>query len=171
MNTSDIGLLFDYHYWANGRILRKAEAVSQAQFTTEAPVPHGSLRGTLLHALASEVVWRLRMQEGISPTSIPTFDRLVAAVDVRESWQAHEAQMRAYLTRLTDADLARTFGFRRTTGEELELVLGHTLIHVVNHGTQHRAEVAMLLTQYGQSPGDLDLSLYLRSLTKGGADQ
>jgi len=29
-------------------------------------------------------------------------------------------------------------------------------MEVIIHATQHRSEAAMLLTDYGQSPGDLD---------------
>ena len=38
------------------------------------------------------------------------------------------------------------------------------LVHVVNHGTQHRAEAAVLLTGEGRSPGELDMIDYAEEL-------
>jgi len=169
MNRNDILFLFGYHYWATDRILSRLGCVSAEQFNAPSPAPHGSLRSTLLHTLGAETIWRQRMQEGLSPTSLPVFDDVQTPDEVRSAWGAHREKMRAYLTGLSDADLKGMFRFRRTNGEELEFGLGPALAHVVNHGTQHRAEAALLLTEYGCSPGDLDMSLYLRALNRGEA--
>ena len=42
------------------------------------------------------------------------------------------------------------------------------LVHVVNHGTQHRAEAAVLLTAASRSPGELDLINYAEELAGRG---
>jgi uncharacterized damage-inducible protein DinB len=43
------------------------------------------------------------------------------------------------------------------------------LVHVVNHGTQHRAEAAALLTAEGRSPGEFDLVNYAEGWAAGGS--
>jgi uncharacterized damage-inducible protein DinB len=44
------------------------------------------------------------------------------------------------------------------------------LVHVVNHGTQHRAEAAALLTVEGRSPGELDLINYAEEQVEGSTE-
>ncbi len=60
VNQADIITLYDYNFWAKERVLRAAAGVTAEQFSALAPVSHGSLRGTLVHTYAAEVVWRLR---------------------------------------------------------------------------------------------------------------
>ena len=69
--------------------------------------------------------------------------------------------MRDYLTSLGDEDLANFVRYTTDSGQKRERVLWHCLLHVVNHGTQHRSEAAAILTSYGHSPGDLDFTLFL----------
>jgi uncharacterized damage-inducible protein DinB len=124
---------------------------------------HGSVRGALTHILSAEMVWRLRLAEGISLTALPAEEDLALAVTtLRERWADEEAKMRAYLNSLTDDALNQSVHYKTTKGVPFENILWNLLAHVVNHGTQFRAEAGIALTAYGQSPGDLDLLLYFR---------
>ena len=76
--------------------------------------------------------------------------------------------MRSYLASLAEEDLMLHYGQSKWPEQVLALrgeesLLWHYLVHVVNHGTQHRSEAAALLTEYGQSPGDLDFLIFLEA--------
>jgi uncharacterized damage-inducible protein DinB len=162
VRTSDILTLYEYNYWANARILSAATNVSEAQFTAPASLSHGSLRGTLVHILSAEWVWRKRCQEGASPSTLLPETDFPTLETLRLRWQTEEQAMRSFLARLHDEDLDRLVSYRTTRGTPFENTLWHLLVHVVNHGTQFRSEAAVLLTGYGQSPGDLDFIVFLR---------
>jgi uncharacterized damage-inducible protein DinB len=162
MNHDDIATLFDYNYWATGRILAATAAVTPEQYAAPAPLSHGSLRGTLVHTLGAEINWRLRCQEGISPTALLAETELPTLEALQARWQAEERAMRAYVASLTDDALLRIVKYKNLKGVPYENVLWTLLAHVVNHGTQSRSEAAVGLTMLGHSPGDLDLILFLR---------
>jgi uncharacterized damage-inducible protein DinB len=164
MQVEDILTLYDYNYWANARILERTTQVSEAQFVAPAGVSHGSLRGTLVHTLATEWMWRVRCQEGLSPGGLLGEADLPSLEAIRSRWQSEEQAMRAYLASLNDTALAGVVHYATTRGVPHQNKLWHLLVHVVNHGTHFRAEAAVLLTEYGHSPGDLDLIAFLRGL-------
>ncbi len=160
---NDISTLFTYNVWANQLLLKTAAKLSPEQFTTPFPgVSHGSLRSTFVHCLGAEWIWRMRCQEAVSPAALlsesdfPTLEALV------QRWQSEEQAMRAYLASLKDADLNRMVSYRRVSGAQGENLLWHILVHVVNHGTQHRSEAAVILTSYDCSPGDVDMIWFFR---------
>jgi uncharacterized damage-inducible protein DinB len=165
MNKSDILTLYDYNYWATAHVLNAAARLTPDQFVAPAGLSHGSVRGALVHTLGAEVVWRLRCAEGISPSALPA-ESDFATVDVlRARWHDEEQRMRAYLNSLGDDALNQTVHYRTTKGMPFGNTLWNLLAHVVNHGTQFRAEAGIALTAFGQSPGDLDLLLYFREKT------
>ena len=68
MNQQDILTLCKYNAWSNAKILNAASGITQEQFCAPVPFPHGSLQGTLMHALFAEWLWRNRW-EGTAPAS------------------------------------------------------------------------------------------------------
>jgi uncharacterized damage-inducible protein DinB len=160
VNKQDILILYQYNQWANAKILNAAVNVTQEQYLAPASFPHGGLRGTLVHALFAEWIWRNRW-EGISPTQrlrpedFPTFESLHAR------WLEEEKQLMTFAEGITDERLCDTFLYKNTSGKPLTKILWQAMAHLVNHGTQHRTEAAAILTDLGHSPGDIDLIYFL----------
>ena len=160
MNLQSFRLIFGYNYWANWKVLTGAQLVTSAEYTVPAPVPCGSLRGTLVHILEAEWSWRLRFQGlGYGDELLPDVFPTPAALEVR--WRAEAQAMQLFLNELKDTDLTRGVRYTTSSGVLRERILWQSLLHVANHGTQHRAEAAALLTGFGCSPGDLDLNVFL----------
>jgi uncharacterized damage-inducible protein DinB len=155
MRLNDLLLLWDYTYWANGRILSVAERLTPEQYIDEPPLGGSrSLRDTLVHALNAEQGWRQGMQ-GTPRAEVTgyTTEQLPDVATLRAAWAESEAAMRVWLDQLDDLALADEAIFG--------CPLWQIMAHVVNHDMQHRTEAAMLLTHCGHSPGDLDLLFYL----------
>ncbi|HJR80828.1 MAG TPA: DinB family protein [Anaerolineales bacterium] len=163
MNKQDLLILYKYNHWADAKILHAASNVTQEQYLADASFPHGGLRGTLVHTLFAEWIWRNRW-EGISPTvrlkpeEFPTFESL------RTRWAEEEKFLMAFVDGLDDERLEAHFEYTSTEGKPYKRILWQAMAHVVNHGTQHRSEAAALLTDFGHSPGDLDMIYFLDEL-------
>jgi uncharacterized damage-inducible protein DinB len=162
MQHADLATLFAYNDWANRRILAAAGRLTPEQFLAPTELSWGSVRDVLVHAMGAEWIWRVRVQHGQAPAAVlaaadfATYDALAAR------WAQEQAQLDAYIHGLGDDELNHTIQYRNTKGQPFEGVLWEILMHVVNHGTQHRAEAAHVLTGYGCSPGDMDMILFLR---------
>jgi uncharacterized damage-inducible protein DinB len=162
MDKSDLLFLHDYADWADERLLEAAAGLEPAQYLNLAgSLPHGSLHATLVHILAAEWIWRQRCL-GNSPTCLPAPGEYAGLVELRPAWQAERKAMRSFLAACSEADLKAPVHYRTTRGQPCSTPLWQLLLHVANHGTQHRAEAAMLLTAAGHSPGDLDVIVHLR---------
>ncbi|MCY3834390.1 MAG: DinB family protein [Chloroflexi bacterium] len=160
MNRADIKLLFQYNDWANDRILAQAERVSPEQLSAENDFGWGSLRGALVHLMDAEHAWRVLLKTGehvewLQPEDFP------AVGGIRARWNEERSAFWDYLNSLSDEDLIGTVSYEGHHNRIYHRVLWHCLAHVVNHGTQHRAECAALLTGFGHSPGNLDFSEFL----------
>jgi uncharacterized damage-inducible protein DinB len=158
-----IRTLYDYNYWAHDQILRAVAELSEEQLNAEMHRGQDSIRVTLVHVLSGEWIWLTRWrgtspEAMLAPQDLPTLDA------IRLRWQQEQQQMRAFLSGLREDDLARPVHYISTRngrhGEAYERPLWQLMVHLVNHATQHRSEIALLLTELGHSPGDLDMIEY-----------
>ena len=158
MNADEILFFVRYHIRANEKILETAVGLSDEEFRRPASLDHGSAFQTLRHMVDVDWSWReFCMGNDVGETYL--WDKGVPLGDlpsIRAFWDDEHARLLAHAGSLDEQGLAQAL----TIGSEddpVVVAVWQVLAHVVNHGTQHRSELARYLTECGHSPGDLDL--------------
>ncbi len=132
-------------------MLAAADGIQPEVWSRTNVVDERGLGGILVHQLGALMRWREDLQpvEGKRPR--PEDGPLPTPSEVLELFEAEWSAYEDWTATITGDRLA----------EVLDGVpIWQMLVHVVNHGTQHRSEAAALLTAEGRSPGDLDLIEY-----------
>jgi uncharacterized damage-inducible protein DinB len=159
--------LYQYNAWANARILDTAAQLSSDQLRAETSASFGSVHNTLVHILSAQWLWLMHWQ-GHSPSAMldpqifPDFNSL------RTRWDQVERETHDFVAACTEADLARIVTYRNFKNEQWAYPLWQQMLHQANHATQHRSEVAIVLSAWDYSPGSLDF-LYFVDVQPPGA--
>ena len=159
MHVDDLIELFDYGYWANGRLFEVMARLTPEEFTRTVGGSYGSIRNTLVHALSAEWGWLDRCG---GPPRGPKLDPVQYATlsSVTVTWAWVEGHMRDFLARLRDEDLAREVRFSLGGSAEQGMLVGQLLRHAAVHGVHHRGQVSLLLRMLGHAPGNVDMLMY-----------
>lgn len=162
MILTAIQRLFDYNSKMTDRVIHVAGALTQDQFTATVVQGQPSVRDTLVHmadAQVCHVSWwsgSMTRDESFGREFPPSNYADITAVS--DFWRSVNQETTNFVRSLTgNADLERTYTRAFGDGSTIERPLWEMMLHVINHGTQHRSEVAVMLTALGHSPGDLDL--------------
>ena len=155
MRADDIRFLFAFDRWATGKVLETSQRVMADDWTEGNRIDRRGLGGILIHGLGAHERWRSGW-EGMERPQRREDGPVLTRDELASAWTTEWAAMDRYLGTLTDADMDGDFN---------NVTLWHSLVHLVNHGTQHRSEAAVLLTAYGHSPGDLDLIFFAPTRT------
>ncbi len=162
-----IAILYDYHYWANARLLRACEALTPEQWDKSLGPSWDSVHGLVAHMLAAEIIWLSRWQ-GESPRALSQAADFPTLSEARQAWAKVEANLRAFVADCDDARLNEPLTYTNTRGETHTLMLGHLMLHVANHGTHHRGELAAMLTMLNVTHPEEDLLIYVLEQRRAG---
>lgn len=153
---------FEYNHWANGRILDEAEKITEEQWTARVDPEGRSLHEILAHAIAIERVWRLLSAHGlVQDGEIPRPDQLPTVEALRDFCDQEAEFMDILLRDWSDDSFDEEVMVTRWDGKTYPIVRWHMLHHLLMHSMQHRSEAAVLLTEYGHSPGDIDFLFFI----------
>lgn len=158
MNADAFRHLYDYHFAENlntwdSYIL----ALAQEQFVQKLDYSIGSVRNHIVHLMSVDDTWFSALRGVDVPDSLNP-EHFNNRAKIREYWDQVEKTMREYLAKLTDDML---FEKPFAEGEDKDLILWQVLIHVVNHGTDHRAQLLRMLHDLGSKTVSQDYIFYV----------
>jgi len=157
MNADAFRHFYDYHFSENRKIWdRYINQLSPEQFMQHVNYSRGSVQDQILHLISCDTVWfsglrGVEIPEDLKPIDFPDRE------SIRAHWDTIEQSMRDYLTSLQDDMLFD----KPLSGEDKDLILWQVLLHVVNHGTDHRAQLLRLLNDLGVKTESQDYIFYV----------
>jgi uncharacterized damage-inducible protein DinB len=150
--------LYEYNFWANRRVWESVMALDESLFDKPLGGDRRSLRVQCLHMLAVEYWWLHFIQTGV--VEFLDTDRYVTRADVRAAWDEVEAKVTAFLATITADDLERTV---RPTfwNDPWSVKAWQGLMQVLNHSTDHRAQLLDAVRELGGPTDDQDYLSFL----------
>jgi uncharacterized damage-inducible protein DinB len=154
MHAADIRAYYDYHFAYNRRLWDKCVmTLTDDQFLQKIDYSVGSVRNQMVHLMNIEDRWF----SGLRGEPVPDFANPVHygkdRAKIRDQWDSVETRQRDYLANVTDERLNELF--------EEPLKVWQVLLHVLNHGTDHRAQVLRALHDLGAPSFPQDYFFYL----------
>jgi len=148
--------LLAYTIWADRQVLRVLEEVPEADLVRETGTSHGSVLGTFAHVLGSEQVWLSRFL-GVPLRRVPGIEDFPSLAILSASFEDFWPQLEFFLASLEENHIAADFTWTNSKGETYTAPYRQALLHVVNHSSYHRGQIAGQLRQLGHRPPATDL--------------
>ena len=161
MNPSEIRILFEYNYRTHRRIWDCIMQLTEEQFVQPIPYSRGSLRDHCLHLIGGDRRWLARLK-GASVPDYPTPEEAPDRATVRAMWDVNEVLMMGYIGTLSDKDLRRILLYDMPKRGGMKATpVWQILVQMVNHGTDHRAQMLRILYELGGPTIEQDFIVYL----------
>ncbi|USK70035.1 DinB family protein [Peribacillus asahii] len=150
--------LFDYHVWANDRLIQHLKGLPEAVFLNKVNSVFPTVAGTFGHMIAVDELWYLRMKgnslQQIVSKSFSTIEDTVKASTVLHN------EIKDFL--INTEDVEAMAGYQNTKGDQFNNKIAEVVQHIVNHGTYHRGNIAAMIRQMGYEGVSTDYIFYLR---------
>ena len=162
MQADEIRALYAYHFALNRRLWDECIVpLTQAQFLKKFDYSIGSIRNHMVHMPNIDDNW-FQLFGGRAEAK-PTFKNVVhypTRAKIRAYWDEVLERQQRVLAALTDEQVNQLVPLS-LGGATVDVPLWKLMLHVINHGTDHRAQVLALLHQVGVKGFPQDLVFFL----------
>jgi uncharacterized damage-inducible protein DinB len=159
MNADAFRHFYGYHFTENRNLWDSCVTqLSDEQFTQDVAYSHGSVRDQIVHLMSVDEGWFSELR-GVEPSEPSPPANLNDRESIRAHWDSVEQSMRDYLAELRD-DMLFDKPIKEPE-EDQDLMVWQVLLHVVNHGTDHRAQLLRNLHDLGVKTTSQDYIFYV----------
>jgi len=159
MNANAFRHFYNYHFSENRNIWDKyISSLPYEKFIQSVNYSYGSVRNQIVHLMSAEDMWFSELQGNEPAEPFPSADFDDRKI-IRTRWDYVEQNMRDYLAKLQDDMLSEKP--ITIVEEDKDLIVWQVLLHVVNHGTDHRAQLLRQLNDLGVTTGPQDYIFYV----------
>ena len=153
MELEFIKTLIAYHIDTTRRVWDSIDHITDEQFLADDPYSRGSIRNFMVHLASTDRRWLagLKNQPDVGHLNPEEYSNRGAA---REAYLNTAEDLTEYISTLTNDDL-------REPTKEVGEPRWQVLLHLANHGTDHRSTVLHRLYEFGAPTFSQDFIIWL----------
>ena len=144
--------LFEYNHWANKKCL---QGFSQ----NEAP-PAKAIE-LMSHVLSAQIIWFHRIKD--LPTSPFPVWEVYKINELASMTEESSQRWLKFIEEYENPDFEEIVKYENTKGQQFETSVKDIMTHVINHGTYHRGQIALLMRKAELNPAITDYIVYIRN--------
>jgi uncharacterized damage-inducible protein DinB len=146
--ASILARLFEHNLWANLRAIESCAGLTDAQLDATVHGTAGTIRYTLMHIAGAEQRYVMRLS-GRQP-AYGERDGWPGAEQLQHTLDGSGRALLELAERANPDDVLRG----EYQGQPYALPVATIYVQAINHATEHRAQIATILTQQGIEPPD-----------------
>jgi uncharacterized damage-inducible protein DinB len=151
MTLDEVRRLLAYDAWATGLLFDRLAALSPEQLAEPGPGSSQTILRIAVHMARAMVAWTAGLRAGARQQM--EWQPIESYHELRGFEAEARREFDAYVAGLTDHDLDRELASGFPYGEALR--------HLLNHGTYHRGQVALLLASHDVECPDTDYMIWV----------
>lgn len=155
MELELVKAFIEYHLDLTRRVWGSIDQITDEQFLTDDAYSRGSIRNLMVHLVSTDRRWLSGLKNGPDVGHLK-FEDYPTRAAVRELFETVAKDFSDYMGEVTEEELNQK-------PSEFTHPRWAVLLHLVNHGTDHRSTVLQKLTELGAPTFDQDFIIWLWS--------
>ena len=155
MKLEMIKTFIEYHLDMTRRVWDSIDQITDEQFLADDAYSRGSLRNLMVHLASTDRRW-LAGLKNLEDVGHLKFEDYSTRIQAREAFENIVRDLAEYSKTLTEADL-------NSPNDKVLEPRWQVILHIINHGTDHRSTVLQRLHEFGAPTFDQDFIMWVWS--------